>query len=47
MSDWLTSTTQETADVGKDVEEGETSYTAGGNANQNHDEIPPHTGQNG
>ena len=33
LSEWLRLTTQETTDVGEDVEKGEPSYTAGGDAN--------------
>ena len=33
LSEWLKLTTQETTDVEKDVEKGESSYTVAGNAN--------------
>ena len=33
LSEWLKLTTQETTDVGKDVEKGEASYIVGDNAN--------------
>ena len=34
MSEWLKLTIRERADVGKDVEKGEPSYSIGGNAKQ-------------
>ena len=33
--------------VGEDVDKGESSCTVDGNANQNHNEVPPHTSENG